>query len=167
MSKAKIATRAWDEAGKVFMLTFTNGHQLRFDIQDCTPAIRERAERHGFEQKICDTYSGVKGDVMAAIAAAESTAEALLDGDWNRRGDGGLGNTDLAQAVSNVTGRDFTETVALIAKLRGEGEEGKKKLAAMRKHPQIQAELTRIIAERAKAAAESVDDTDFDLESFM
>ena len=136
-------------------VTFDNGTTVRIPFNGLTPAILAEATAHGLNQKLGDSYSGAKGDVAWAQAQCEGTMEALLAGDWNRRG--GTGDVDLLQALRMVfPSRDPEEVREVFDKMDADT----RKDAA--KTPSVKAALASIKADRLAAKAEGAEPIDLD-----
>jgi glutathione S-transferase len=143
----RIASKHVSEDGRSVAIDFSNGKQVSVQVQDLPADMLARLALHGLSQKLGDSYSGCAGDLTQAVAECEATAEALLAGNWNRRGDG-FGGADLAQALANVQGKMLEEAQEAIAGLGKDDREG------LRKHPKIKAEMARIKADRLDKKAE-------------
>ena len=136
-------------------VTFDNGTTVRIPFNGLTPAILAEATAHGLSQKLGDSYSGAKGDVAWAQAQCEGTMEALLAGDWNRRG--GTGEVDLFQALCKVYPDREEEEVRKV--FDGMDAEARKDVA---KAPTIKAALATIKADRLAEKAEGAEPIDLD-----
>lgn len=143
MATVKVAKKS--VSGDVVKIVFANGKTVEADINKLSPEIIRRLAVHGLSQKLGDTYAGAKGDVNVAIAGVEGTWEALLEGNYNRRGGGGV--SILAEAVARVQGVDIDDVYETLKEM---DEEQQKAVAA---HPAIKAEMAAIKAERAREAA--------------
>lgn len=130
-------------------IAFTDGRSVKVEFESLSPAIMEKLAAHGLAQKLGDSYSGVKGNIDEAYAECSSVADALLQGEWNRRGEG-VG-TILAEAIANLTGKKLAE---VIAKLSEKSKEERDEIA---KDVRVKAEVARIRAERLTARAAEVD----------
>lgn len=129
-------------------------HSVLFDLSKVKPEIVLRLALHGASQKIGDSYAGAGGDDVAdplaftkeAIAA---TIKQLYDGDWRTAAVGGPRISDLAVAISQLTGQSVEAVSETLAEATAEQQK------AMQKEPRIAAKLAEIRAKRAaeKAAA--------------
>lgn len=129
--------------------TFTSGETLTIQFSDITQDVRDKAESHGFKQKIADSYAGA--DPEDAYAAAKGVVDRLANGEWTKTREGGGGGakiSQLAEAVAEVMGIERAEAVE---KVSGLDDERKKELRA---HPQVKQKLLEIKARRASEAAE-------------
>lgn len=143
---AKIATKSFDS--QAVTIAFTNGHVIRVRYADLTDEIQAHAKGHGLAQKFGDSYAGAQ-TVEEAIGMCEAVVAQVMEGDWNRKGDGVSGY--LPQAVAEVAGRSVEDAIAALA---GLDADGKKKLA---KDPRIAAVIKRLQAEAAQARADAAD----------
>jgi hypothetical protein len=117
-------------------------------VDDFSKAIRERAEVHGFSQKLGDSYSGCK-TVAEAKLKFDATLKALHDGDWNMKGASTGGQ--IVQAIARATGATIEDVLVKW----NEADDATRKSWA--KHPDvIQAALT-IKLEGLKAKVENAE----------
>lgn len=135
--------------GNVLTLAFAHGEELSIDANDLPNDMKTACLMHGLKQKVCDSYSGDK-DPADALESAAAVMEALRKGDWSTRvaGEGGVRVTQLAKALSMVTGRSIEEAIEVISNMN---DEVKKTLGA---NPQIKLAIAQIQAEKARLAAE-------------
>lgn len=135
--------------GNVLTLQFAHGEELSIDANDLPNDMKAACLMHGLKQKVCDSYSGDK-DPAEALESASSVIEALRKGDWSTRvaGEGGVRVTQLAKALSMVTGRTIEESIEVVGNMT---DELKKTLGA---NPQIKVAIAQIQAEKARLAAE-------------
>lgn len=144
MARVNVAKKHTSDNGVV--IEFTNGHQVALDLAELDSDIITRLAVHGLSQKLGDSYSGCGGDLNIAIAAAESTKEALLKGDWAQRGvgDGGY----LAEAVAEITGQGLDTVREKLATLSDEQKD------ALKKRKDVKAVVARLKAEKLAERAE-------------
>lgn len=122
-----------------------------FSLDDVNDAIRVRAMWHGFSQKIGDSYAAAGKAENPLGFAKESVRETIaqLKGEnaaWRAAaGEGGPRVTDLAIALSRVSGKSVDECVAY---LEEQSDEQKK---TWRKKPKVALELAKIAAEKQAA----------------
>ena len=136
-------------------VTFDNGTTIRIPFNGLTPAILAEATAHGLSQKLGDSYSGAKGDVSWAQAQCEGTMEALLAGDWNRRG--GTGEVDLFHALCMVfPSRDPEDVREVFDKMDAEARKD------VAKAPTVKAALATIKADRLADKAKDAEPIDLD-----
>ena len=153
---AKIATKSVVRVEGIatgVTIEFTDGKSIVANLDDFPETIRAELAAHGLAQKLGDSYSGEKSP-KAAYAEADGVLKALLDGDWNRRGQGVA--SLLVEALVNLT--NATEG-AVRSKLAGMSDEEKKEL---QKHAQVKAEVARLRAAKLAALAGG-DDTPLEL----
>lgn len=136
------------------VFTFDDESTQVFDLAQVNENVVRRATMHGFSQKIGDSYAGAANSgtdpVAYAKAAVADTIAQLYAGDWRASSAGSAGPrvTDLALAVSRVTGKDVQTVVEL---LDGLDDDGKK---ALKSKPKVKAMLALIAAEKATKRAE-------------
>lgn len=153
-----------DKSGVDF--EFADGAVLKADLSAIPEATLTELALHGLSQKIGDSYSGEDAENCQSIA--ETVYAALVEGKWSTRTGGSAGPriSQLAEALSRVTGQDMQECVAAIADMTDEDKAG------LRAHPAIKAQIATIKLEKAqaeadKAAGEAGDSDAFDLTSIM
>lgn len=129
-------------------IDFADGHNVSLMFDDVPESVRPFAMFNGYSQKLGDSYSGAKGDINAAYAECSSVAEALLNGDWNRRGDG-LGGAYLIAAAAEVA---RTTEDAVREKFGTLTDDERKAIAA---RPDVKAVIARMKAEAALKRAEA------------
>lgn len=130
---------------------FTDGTIERLALDELPNTMRLEAMAHGIRQKAGDEYSGVKGDIRAAIACVRRVFDNLRNGVWNAARDGSGGGY-LAEAVAEVTGRTLEEVTTLLAAMPAE-----QKADLRAKHPQVKAVIARLRAEALERAAQTSD----------
>lgn len=137
--------------GLSIVFKFDDGTEETFDSSRVNDDIKARAMMHGFSQKIGDSYAGAasaENPLAYAKQAVRETIATLYANEWKApRGEGGPRVTDLAVAVSRVTGKSIEDVVALI---EGLSDEDKK---ALRAKPKVKAALAAISQEKATARA--------------
>lgn len=148
--------------GQTLVFTFGNGAERKVNPMDFASAIREQAERHGFNQKLRDTTAGFSKDLdyIGALEKFDATLQGLYDGDWNRAGGGVAGQQmkDLATAIAEIREVEFDIAFAAVQKMDAE------KRKAIMKNAKVAQIITRLVADRAQVAAdEAVDDLDIEL----
>ena len=139
-----------DEDQKL-IFNFGDGTKLEIDLADVPEDTKSDLMVHGATQKIRDSFAGAKGDYQVAIGAAQRVIEMLQKGEWEaRRGGSEKGPRvgELAEAIAALKGKDVGEVATSLAAL----DEEKRK--ALRKHPQVQAKIAAIRAEKAAKKAE-------------
>lgn len=152
MARANIATK--DIVADSVTFTFSDGKQLVCMLPKLSPEIQTRLALHGIVGKVGDSYAGEK-NVQAARALASSVWARLSEGDWTRASTGGGGRiSDLAQALSRVTGQPLDACVEKLAEMEKSDKTG------LRKHVKIASALADITAERAAERAAVADTGD-------
>ncbi len=150
VAKAGFKAKCVEVEGKL-VWTFGDGKTAQIDPNELSDEIKTAAMLHGLKQTISDAYSGIK-TAGESYTFAQVRIDTLKGGEWSSRGRAGEGNNDLAQAVSNISGKGIADVVALIGAL----DEAQRKTLA--KKPQVAAEVAKLKAERlAKAVDSSVD----------
>ena len=157
MARAQIAKKEVHEDMSGVTIAFADGKPLTVNLADLPDEMVGHLALHGLSQKLGDSYSGEQ-DIASARALAAAVAERLREGNWKavREGGGGGRISDLAQALSNVTGQPLEECVTKLADMEKDQKSG------LRKHPKIKAELAKIAAERAATAAAKAEDAPVD-----
>ena len=139
-----------------------NGKELEFALSELSDEIRQNLLCHGASQKLGDAAASVKKRLSDSLGREPSDAELtdavaeainsvwtqLSAGDWRAaRGEGEAKPRvgEVALAIARLRGMDVEEVQKLVAATE------KEKVAAWRKHPQIQAEIAKIRQERAQA----------------
>lgn len=145
MAKQSIATSDVVKGKLVF--SFANGGGVEIDPSALSGEMKDQLVLHGLTQKIRDSFASAKGDANFAQAQAEGVCEALLSGEWNRRGGGGFGGSLLAEAVARIKGIEIGEAKERLAALSDEQRDALKKAASVKK------EILAIKAERGQKAA--------------
>lgn len=134
------------EANGVVRFAFTNGNDITLNVNDLSQEMLIRCAQHGVSQKGGDSYAsaGIKSwTVDECQASVESVLQDLMQGNFNSGGNGSGGI--IVEALANVTGKDIGDCSEVY---RAMDKDARKALAA---HPDINAEVLRIKAERAKA----------------
>jgi ribosomal protein L12E/L44/L45/RPP1/RPP2 len=145
MAKASICTKSVndDQSGVVF--TFIDGEVKTINLSELTPEMVTKAALHGLGQKGVDSYSGVKPeDLDVAKAKLENVLSALRDNRWTVARAGGAVTTDLARAISNVTGRSLAEVIEALVEVDSATK------AQFKRLPEVAQELYRMAQEKAE-----------------
>jgi hypothetical protein len=148
--RKQIARKVLDLANEAVVIRFTDGREVSLNLSDINQELRTYAALHGLNQKLGDSYAGAES-IDEAFSNASDVAQSLREGEWNRKG--GYGGGDLAQAISNLTGKDLAEVIEVLGKMNDEARK------AIRKRKDVAAEIAKIQAERKAAAAESSEDS--------
>jgi len=133
-------------------ITFTDGRSVYVDLDELPDGIRLELLAHGLSQKLGDSYASAKGNIDFAYAECSGVAEALMKGEWNRRG-AGVGGL-LAQAIANLTGKVLADVMTALADMDGDVK------TALKKRKDIKAEMAKISAERAAAQVGEGEESD-------
>ena len=105
------------------------------------------AALHGLKQKICDAAAGL-GTITEKHDAMQAVADRIIEGEWNKRGEGDGAPTGLLlKALIRLYPSKPKD--ALVDYLAGKD---KKEQAALRKNPKIAAIIETIKAESAKTS---------------
>ena len=145
---ASVATKKTLDADNGVLFSFTDGVDLTLEFASLSPEIIHQLALHGAKQKIGDSYSGEK-DPAAARALATKTVERLQKGEWTTAREGGGRISDIAEALSRVTGVPIAECVAKLADMDADAKRD------LRKHAKVKLALASIALERAQAAADA------------
>lgn len=138
-----------------------NTTDLEFNPNDLSEEMRTNLMLHGLSQKLGDATASVKKRLTdtlkrdptedehkaAAIEAINAVWKQLESGDWRAaRGEGEAKPRigEVALAIARLRNMEVEEVARLVAAT------DKDKIKQWRKHPQIQAEITKIRAERAQ-----------------
>lgn len=163
MARFEKATKSYNEETGEVRFEFANGNSLAININDVPEAVKNHALAHGLLQKIGDSYAGAD-TVEDAYEAANDTLTTIKSGDWKAARAGvGAGGGDLIKALAAVTGRTEEECKTVVAAADADLRK------ALRKQPQIAAELAKMQAAKllAKAAKQSGDVGEIDLAALM
>lgn len=134
---------------------FEDNSETAVDFEKIPDDIKLRAMFHGFSQKIGDSYAGAaKAEEGALAFSKKSVAETLAQlyaGEWRATAEGGpKAPSDLAIALSRITGKTPEEAQKFVESL---DDEQKK---VYRKKAKVAAHLASIAAEKAKIRAEKL-----------
>lgn len=138
------------------------GKELEFNLADLSDEIRQNLLCHGASQKLGDSAAGVKGRLKDSLGREPSDEELatgvieaingvwkqLSEGDWRAsRGEGEAKPRvgEVALAIARLRNMEVDEVQKLVAAT------DKEKVKQWRAHPQIQAEIAKIRAEKAAA----------------
>lgn len=136
--------------GDTVTFAFGNGSVINTDPHTFTEEIQRKLMYHGLTQKLRDSYSSAKGDFTFGVSAVEKVLNALNDGRWvgaKSVGESAPKTGELALALSNLKGIDLETVQAAVDK----ADDAKRKV--WRSNPQVQAEIARIRADKARARA--------------
>lgn len=134
------------EDGRGIDFNFINGHVLEVIVDDMPQDIKSHLMLHGASQKVGDSFAGAE-TVEECIEAATAVFEQLRAGQWKaqRESTGGSAprSSQLVEALVAITGKSAADINAM---LDSKTEDERK---AIRKHPQVAAQLAAIAAQRA------------------
>lgn len=146
-----------NEAGAltgVIEFTFDDGEVQSFDLANVPEGLHVNLMMHGASQKIGDSYAAASGEadpLAFAKACVKETIAQLYAGEWRATSAGGGPRvTDLAVALSRVTGKTVDEAQAFLDTL---DDDGKK---AIKGKAKVKAALAVIAAERAAIKAKKL-----------
>lgn len=144
MAKKRI-NRDKTETGVTFTVIET-GETLTCDVSALPKEIIPNLLVHAINAKVGDSAAD---PTQNALEAMTNTWNQLVEGIWNAKGSGGSGPkvTQLAEALSRVTGQDMDTVTAKLADMTDEQKKG------LRKHAQVKAALSEISKERAAEKA--------------
>ena len=135
------------------LFSFEDKTEIEFDLSKVPEAVKARAVMHGFSQKIGDSYasaSKAESPLAFAKAAVTDLIAQLYAGEWRATAEAGVRITDLAVALSRLTGKTAEESQAFVDTL---DDEQKK---AWRGKAKVKATLATIAAEKAAARAKKL-----------
>jgi len=148
LEKTKFATKTVD--GDIVTSTLGNGKAFSFDLSSYTDEVIHGLALHGLGQKIVDSYAGAKGDFAYAEDKLTTLSTQLTNGELRAvraPGEAKPKSTELIQAVANLQNLSIVDAGAAVDALDED------QLKAVRAHSAIKAEIARIRAEKALAAA--------------
>lgn len=124
-------------------------------------SIRSDAMLHGFKQKFGDAASG--GTPHEKYAEVQAIHASLLAGQWERTASFDMSPTIL-QAVANLQGLEYDASKGTLTKGNKSATPTEEQVKEWGANPQVRAEIARMRAEKAQAAAaESRDELKIDL----
>ena len=129
---------------------FDDGGNQLFDLNKCSEEMKIRLALHGFSQKGGDSYAGA-GDESDPVAyakeAVKDTIAQVYANDWRVTAAGGPRVSDLATALSQISGKTLDECIEKVSAMTDETKK------AARKHPAVAAKLAEISARKASEKA--------------
>jgi hypothetical protein len=149
-----------DNMTLAFTVGGEGGAELEFSLSELAKEMFDQLACHGASQKLGDSIASLKTKLekslgrepseeemkSSALETINAVWEQLKSGDWRAtRGEGEAKPRvgEVAQAIARLRNMDLEEVVKLVAAT------DKEKVKAWRAHPQIQAEIAKIRAERA------------------
>jgi hypothetical protein len=152
-NQTKIARKVVNlEQGTVNFI-FADGTSKNVELDTLPEAIIRQAALHGLAQKLGDCYAAASDKAAEermepvdwAKQEFDAVLAAILQGEWNRKRQGGSGLT--VQALAEATGATLEEAMAAWS---GMDEERQK---AVRKHPAFKEAYLRLKQEALQQAA--------------
>lgn len=103
----------------IIQFTFDDESTQEFNAKNCSEQTNLRAMIHGYSQKIGDSYAGAaKAEGMTPLAfaklAVKETIAQLYAGEWKAPRVAGEKVSDLAIALSRLTGKTLEEAHAFV-----------------------------------------------------
>jgi len=160
MARESVCEKDYDESTREASFEFSDGTLLVLEVAKLSPEIQTRLMLHGAMQKVGDSYSSVRGNVVDAISRAKAVIAALSAGEWGPEREGGGTRVGLlAEAIARIKGVSPDTARAALQLSPDASDEDKKamrsKISTLRSHPQIKATIARIQLERAEEEAKS------------
>lgn len=142
-------------------LNFANGKKLTVKSMDLAPEIIGQALMHGLKQKLVDAAAitrdpsnGRSATVDTKYDAVKAVMDRLLEGEWNKRREGGPTGGLLKRAlIEKYAGRKTPEQIQAFLDAKSDKEK-----AALRKNPAIATIIDRLRQEDAEESGEEVTD---------
>ena len=136
--------------GDTLTIDFVEAGSVVVDAAKLPEEIQHQLMLHGLKQKVCDSYSGIRGQ------EAEDTANAVItqlqEGNWavarSSGGGGAVRVTLLAEAIANISGKPIADVNAMLATL-AESDEGKEKLKLLRQDVSVKQAIAKIKLDKA------------------
>ena len=148
-AKARFCEVEYDNEGEGSVIfNFGNGKSLQLGVGELNAEMKQRSLLHGINQKVRDSFAGVKGDYAKGVENAQDIIDQLKAGSWKAaRGEGESRPRveELAAAIAALKGIDF-ETAK---KAATEASDEKRK--EWRNHPRIKAAIAKLRLEKAEA----------------
>lgn len=149
---------AFDGKGDVVYFRFANGTVLEFDLQKVPEDNRRLLALHGAEQKIGDSYAGVKGDFSKGIQNAQDVINTLYSGEWTQEREGGGPRlAELAEAIARIKGAPVEKVREVVEAATPEER------SAWRSNATVKATVAQMRAEKAQAALDAQGDKKEDI----
>lgn len=154
----KFCHKSWDENG-VCYFKFGNSTTLEFDTNKLTEETKLDLRCHGANQKVGDSFAGVKGNYAEGIANAKRVIDQLRAGEWSADREGGVPRlADLAEAIARIKGVDLERATAAVHKATNDQRK------TWRANGGVRATIAKIRAEKAAAALEAAGDSAKEIE---
>lgn len=145
---------AADGSRTALSFSFANGEVRTVRLQEFASNVQNAAAWHGLSQKLGDAFASSL-TTADAVSAFDETFAQLQAGDWNVKATGNK-LAGLAAAVAVVQKSDVATVLATLEKLPAD------KLASIRKHPAVKAEVAKQAAAKAKERAKTADTESLD-----
>lgn len=152
LKEPKFCEVEYDLDSKSVSFSFGNGKALALGLDELNAEMQLRTALHGINQKVRDSFAGVKGDYSKGIENAQGVIDQLKEGQWRAaRGEGEAKPriAELAAAIARLKGIDLE----VATKAATEASDDKRK--EWRAHPRIKATIAAIRAEEAQRALEA------------
>ena len=151
---ARVKKAAVSIDGTTLTIDFTDAGSVVLDATTLSKEVKASLLMHGLKQKICDSYSGIRG--QEAETVAQAVADQLSAGNWAvvRQSSGGaVRGTLLAEAIARISGKALEEVTVQLAGL-GESDAGKEQLKLLRQDAQVKRTIAEIKLEKATKESE-------------
>lgn len=153
IARKNVLTRDGQMIGVTF--DFKDGGSYAIELDDMSEEMVRHAAIHGLLQKLGDAYANAKGDPKIAEGLFLPVYEAIIAGEWNRKGNRGAGGLEiLIQALGRLTGKDEAVIRAKVTAM------GKDEVKALKARADVAKAIKEIELERAEKAAEGADTDD-------
>ena len=151
--------------GTVLSIDFTDAGAVSVDASSLSAEVQQNLMLHGLKQKVCDSFSGTRGQEAEEIA--KRVIEQLAAGNWTVARSSGEGTprvTLLAEAIAAISGQDLAEVTAKLSTM-AESDEGKAQLKLLRNDSAVKQSIAKIKLDRASKEAKGA--TGIDIASVM
>ncbi len=142
----KFCDKSWDEQG-VCTYKFGNGTVLTFDTNKVNDETKLDLRCHGANQKVGDSFAGVKGDYGQGIKNAQATIDQLLANEWTADREGGAPRlAELAEAIARIKGVELEKARTAVEKASDEQRK------TWRSNAGVKSTIAKLRLEKAEAA---------------
>lgn len=139
--------KTWNEEG-VCQFAFNDGTNLEFDTRKVNDETRLDLTCHGANQKIGDSFAGVKGNTKQGISNAQAVIDQLYAGEWTSDREGGAPRlAELAAAIARIRNAPLEKVTAAVEKASDDQRK------QWRSNAQVKAMIAKIRAEKAAEVA--------------
>lgn len=152
--------------GKLVIAVLGSG-SVTFDPSKADKALRQRAEMHGWTQRLVDAAAMSRDDVTGQPATPADKFEAIkgladhyMSGtpDWSRKSAGGFGKSITLAAIALVQGITYEAAEANVAAMaKKRGEEAKETLKFLATGGRVMKAIAEIRAKAVKPASVDAD----------